>query len=193
MQLANRGGRVGKQPGVVAFAAMRMRRKVWAVSLDEQFVHRHAFHHRANPLSILEGDNAGKRDNPAAANEVCRHLCAAAVAMKHAAHLRALADHIKAVAVCFPVVNDHRETVHFGDAHLHLKVGALRLAVGVVVVIVKADFADGNNLVFLRLIQHITERATRRVNVAFRPGAAWMDADGGVHLRIACRLCDALL
>ncbi len=178
---------------MVAFAAMRMRREIGAVGLNEQLVHRYAFSDRADALGVFKCDNAGKGDDPAAADQIRCHLGAAAVAVKHTAHFRVFADHIKAVAVRFPVMDDHGETIHLGDAHLHLKVSALCLTVGIVVMIIKADLADGNNLIFLRIIQQIAKRTPCRIDVAFRSGTARMNADGSIHLRISRSLRDTLL
>src|SRR5688572_21741051 len=146
-----RGLAAGRREGVqhardvrrlIPFAAIRHRRQVRAVGLDQDPVARDDPRRLAQAVRFREADDTGERQVEAGVERPPRHRGIAREAVEHAANATALLEDRKGVVGRLAGMDDHRSVELAGQRQLRGKHVTLHVARREVVVVVEPDFAD---------------------------------------------------
>ncbi len=147
---------MGHPGGRVGLAAVRHRRQVGAVGLDQAPIQRHEARHLAQLGGGLEGEDARERDVEAEVQRGARDVHRFREAMEHAARLRArggvrpfLAQHGQRVVARLAGVDHQRQVHRTAGADVHAKALALpfhvRDGAAFEPEVVEAGLADGDH------------------------------------------------
>ena len=133
---------MNKISGMVGLAAVRMRRKVWAIGLNQEAVTRHGGGRRPYPLGIREADRAREGDVIPQCAKLARHLGTPRIAMEDANNILELAHDVHTVAVGIAVMDHDGEREVLGHLHLCAEDRLLAFSVAIVIMIVQPDLPD---------------------------------------------------
>ena len=183
LELGHLGRGMGDEGGLVGLAALRHRREVGRVGLDQQPVERDVAHDGAQGLGRLEGDDARDRDVHAERQRPVRHLGARAEAMDQAGEGALgvfLLEDVAGLAVGVAGMDDQRQAGLARRRDMGAEALGLLGARAVLVVEVEPGLADADDLGMARGLDQAVGRA-----LPLLLGLVRMDADRAPDIAVA--------
>ena len=166
----------------IGLTAVRDRRKVGSVSLDEHTVKRNRLCASLNDRSVFIGDNPRKGNIPSAAYEILCHFGASRITMKNSANLRVTKYYcLKAVAVRLAVVDDYGNVIFLCKSELCFKELSLLFLIILTPMIVESDLAKRDDLVLFSLIKQRSKICYCCFKGILLVDVGRVDTDGGIQ------------